>query len=1262
MSSKLINFIVDNFLSKFIEIDKSQTYASLWSGVLELKNLKIKKESFSYINLPYFILENGYIGKIKIEMKMPFFYSNPINITINDIFIYSKQKDINHVNEQEEIKMMKDAKDKKLISEEEIFNKLEEIQSEEPSLINQIINNIKININNFVLRFEDSISNPEIPFSFGIILKKFKINSANEHYEIINETNGDEENEEKENNNLDFAYKLITISDLYAFIDCVSSSDDLNYNRLIDLSIKENIPLEMINYLGDILEFYCYCKSELNVHYDNKSIHDYILYKLDFEMKISMNSNLENGNPKYELYIDKIDNFIFQLNLDQLSNLFLLLSYYNLFNYYQMGLSKSLFNKNINEKEKIKYILDYMEYYYQKYKIKSVINENNSFYFQGIDNKLSYEEIKKLRKIATDNLDLYLKQKEIETKINNENNKWFFSPNLDSINNLKNELNNIKNQIMEHIKFGQYEKYNLIFDNKDNYSNLPDDFIFYISKIQIDKFHFIILENYINDSIDEKEEDIKYNKILDFYLEDVIISYVAKKYNVNYSLVIKNCILSQNIIENEEYDKIIFAKSNRDEEKIIIEYQTNKDESGNFINKVIFHAGMQIYLFANIYEIQYINNNILSCLYTYISFIEMSGYSDENINKYIQLGYIINEYNKGTQKIKFAENCTSKYEYDINFKDPIMIIPQDIFDINNTKCLIISAEEIIIKSDLIEEGNFLENNLITPKNNNINESISSYESCLNDSDIIDNLYDKQYLYINGIQIYLSDNCVREENYKVDENILVHYFNLSVLYKTLINIKKNNNLYNNSCLTVNIKDLYCSVDELHIVFLLKYLREMKYRNEILNEKIKNKNKDKIMEKYNDEYKKKFIEKMESKGIILKDEYIIKKNDDININNINDNKEVDQNDFYKNPNKFFFELNINEIKLVVHKIYPDLTKAIFIQLKLNKIQMIKFNNFSDDSLMKLDIKRISLVDKEQDIKKKYLLPKEFQLLIKNDNENINCITYSNLYVNKKNENITNIDINNVDILASFDSLTRIYIFSMYYYGQYIDIQYSESTNEKKNKRITRITLQRETKNKNESLIKEEKLVNQNVLKFKLVNSFFRIPYDEKDTKMPIFSTKLNIFYEQSNNYQNQNIYDIKNKVLLSTTLLFNNKYMNIMICESDFDIIYLYPNHKEVKAEKIITNYRIQYSSKYSYFHTKKNSISTMNILVEPLIITIDLYQLKYSLKFYNDMMKFLYESLYMNYVPYLKPEEIVYVKGKPIVIKKKKTLAEIKLFH
>ena len=216
MASNLINFVVDNFLSKFIEIDKSQTYASLWSGVLELKNLKIKKESFSYINLPYFVLESGYIGKIRIEIKMPFFYSNPIIIVINDIFILAKQKDINHLKDEEEKKAMKDLKNKKLISDEEIFNKLEEIENQEPTIFSQILNNINININNFVLRFEDSISNPVIPFSFGMILKKLRINSSNEEFEILIDDNI--KNEGKENNNLDFIYKLISINDLFVFL------------------------------------------------------------------------------------------------------------------------------------------------------------------------------------------------------------------------------------------------------------------------------------------------------------------------------------------------------------------------------------------------------------------------------------------------------------------------------------------------------------------------------------------------------------------------------------------------------------------------------------------------------------------------------------------------------------------------------------------------------------------------------------------------------------------------------------------------------------------------------------------------------------------------------------------------------------------------------------------------------------------------------------------------------------------------------------
>ena len=327
MFSSIINLVIDNFLSNFIEIDKSQTYASLLSGELELKNVKIKKDCFGYINLPYFILEIGYIGKIKIEMSVPFFYSSPINIFINDIFIYAKQKDINKLKEKEEINSIKAFKNQRLETEENILNKLEEIESTEPSMITQIINNINITVKNLVIRFEDSISNSMNPFSLGIILKEFRINSL------------------KENNDTDFNYKRVSLNDLNIFMDSSNSFEDLNYNKLIDQSKKDMVSLELTNYLGDIFNFYVYCHTELN----NDLAHEYILYKLSMDIKVTINSNLDNNNPKYEFYSNEIENLILKFHLEQISNLFLLLSYYNLFYYFQLGLERRIFNKKLDD-------------------------------------------------------------------------------------------------------------------------------------------------------------------------------------------------------------------------------------------------------------------------------------------------------------------------------------------------------------------------------------------------------------------------------------------------------------------------------------------------------------------------------------------------------------------------------------------------------------------------------------------------------------------------------------------------------------------------------------------------------------------------------------------------------------------------------------------------------------------------------------------------------------------------------------------------
>ena len=84
-----------------------------------------------------------------------------------------------------------------------------------------------------------------------------------------------------------------------------------------------------------------------------------------------------------------------------------------------------------------------------------------------------------------------------------------------------------------------------------------------------------------------------------------------------------------------------------------------------------------------------------------------------------------------------------------------------------------------------------------------------------------------------------------------ENILIHYFNISILYKTLIELSDKANNYNNSSFVVDIKELYFAIDEFQILALLTFLKEIKAQNEFLieNKIINLDNNDEITKKYN-----------------------------------------------------------------------------------------------------------------------------------------------------------------------------------------------------------------------------------------------------------------------------------------------------------------------------------------------------------------------------------------------------------------------------
>jgi hypothetical protein len=146
MSSTITNLIVDRFLSEIIEIDANKTNSSFLSGDVKLDGIKIKKTIFQKLNLPYFDLVYGYIGKINIKISLNV-WSNPIKVEVSDIFILVKHKPLDELNEQVEIEKMEQYKQSKLQSVEEIMAGVNEGNKNAPAqggIVNNILNNLQV--------------------------------------------------------------------------------------------------------------------------------------------------------------------------------------------------------------------------------------------------------------------------------------------------------------------------------------------------------------------------------------------------------------------------------------------------------------------------------------------------------------------------------------------------------------------------------------------------------------------------------------------------------------------------------------------------------------------------------------------------------------------------------------------------------------------------------------------------------------------------------------------------------------------------------------------------------------------------------------------------------------------------------------------------------------------------------------------------------------------------------------------------------------
>jgi hypothetical protein len=706
MTSSIINYIIEKYLANILEINPEETKAS-FLGNAELYNLKINPKIFESLNLPYLELVHGYVGSLKINLSLPRFWLYPIKIQVDKVFFHARQKSVNNLKEEDEIKNMENYKQNKLNSMEELGSQVTELKAQEPGMVQKIMNNIQIEIGEVFFRFDDDISFPGNPFALGLILKKILIKTTTDKFE-------------EDSSDIvplaDINHKLIKVQGLSMFLDYSNTNTPLDFNSRIVPEEREKLSKDLLKYLQDEVNFYTYCMSELNHHSKNIESHHYLLFDLTTSIQTSLNENVkENLLPKMSSNL-LIDNLILNMELRQLTVLFKAMGYINLNTLYRAGIYKNFYKKEMTFEEKTKYMDKYIEYYKYKYvkkyqdlnlatKIKTELQE--------VESGLTYDQVQSMRQAAMIKIDYIFNIENLDQKMTDIKGKWrMFS--YFSSNNDEQEIKNLQVQkeklMLEEGKYDQLVQEQLALEKAieiDMYKDMPQDYIQTSLNLVLKKCVLAIGELDCRKLLDLTFVDFETKVLvgLNFqniflYLQDFYVNQYKFKHPI-FNRIIES-YADEGIIKEDNSSEIKLRKTALEASEtennyakrkgaLYIEFENNPaNEYSNYRLKL--RNEKRLYITSNIYVLQYAMSKISDSLKSNIDIKEISKYAKGSVRKYIKEGY--------SDKIFSGEYQHSNIDVDILLKAPILIIPQNIHDVENTSCMLLSLGECQIKSSL----------------------------------------------------------------------------------------------------------------------------------------------------------------------------------------------------------------------------------------------------------------------------------------------------------------------------------------------------------------------------------------------------------------------------------------------------------------------------------------------------------------------------------------------------------------------------------
>uniref|UniRef100_A0A8C9J8R2 Vacuolar protein sorting 13 homolog A n=1 Tax=Piliocolobus tephrosceles TaxID=591936 RepID=A0A8C9J8R2_9PRIM len=182
--------VLNRFLGDYVvDLDTSQLSLGIWQGAVALKNLHIKENALSQLDVP-FKVKVGHIGNLKLIIPWKNLYTQPVEAVLEEIYLlivpssrikYDPLKEEKQLMEakQQELKRIEEAKQKVVDQEQHLPEKQDTFAEK---LVTQIIKNLQVKISSIHIRYEDDITNRDKPLSFGISLQNLSMQTTDQYW------------------------------------------------------------------------------------------------------------------------------------------------------------------------------------------------------------------------------------------------------------------------------------------------------------------------------------------------------------------------------------------------------------------------------------------------------------------------------------------------------------------------------------------------------------------------------------------------------------------------------------------------------------------------------------------------------------------------------------------------------------------------------------------------------------------------------------------------------------------------------------------------------------------------------------------------------------------------------------------------------------------------------------------------------------------------------------------------------------------------